>query len=149
MRLFFYFVLLLITLGCSNTPAAYTVFKPVGEDGWHADEPVWFVVDSLMAQQPGVVQLHVRMNKMMRYPYKNIIVEVERWGEGDSIKHVDTLDVLLNHHEAGVFFADYAFPIDTLDGYSTSKIQYVVRHLLTPTMLRGVTHVGVEICAGR
>ena len=147
MRLFFYFVLLLITLGCRNTPAAYTVFKPVGEDGWHADEAMHFEVDSVMAQQLGVVQLHVRMHQMVRYPYKNIIVEVERWAPGDSSKNVDTLDIQLDHQNSGVVFAEHTFPVDTLSGNSCAGVQYVVRHLLMPTTLRGVTHVGLSVCS--
>lgn len=144
MRVVVYIIFLCLTLGCSKNPAAYNVFKTVGDDGWHVDEPLEFVVDSLPEAMPHSVALQVRMARSECYPYKNIVVEVERWAQGDAFKTVDTLDLVLNFSEQSVMFETHSFPIDTLNG-SKKCVRYVVRHLMVPDRLKGVTHVGMEV----
>ena len=135
-------ICLAIFTGC-QTDAVYHSYKPTGANGWRQGDTLSFRLPTTITGRHYMLEIGVKHTVI--YPYKDLWVEIRNEERTDSF-HILLTDSLNQWAGYGMASSSYQFVTEPINYYlSESDTLLHVNHLMSDTLLGGVTDIGIRL----
>ena len=142
------------TLSGCQPGVVYHSYRDISSAGWSCNDTIMFRLpirdeDKAMARIVPTENEHYLLEIGLRhtteYPYRDIWIEIDMRGKSDTL-HVYLADTLGHWSGSGTTGTSFQLSARPIDYESTGSDTLIsVRHLMSDSLLLGITHVGIKL----